>query len=466
MPPAVSPPEPRRAGGSSRPVSAGRLLGVAVLVFAYFAVWALLRPPLQTPDEPQHLLKANAILLQPWRSAPGAFDVDPQRVNPLAWQTPGPIDKLFFTKVNAMTAEDIASTQRVPWPDRSGPPSRVPYARAIASYPSLYYLAVHAVAEPAIAALALSPWQATYAYRLVTALFAAVLWTAVWAALTRTADTAALATPMVAFIVANPMLAYISSGVTPDAVNNPLCALAMVFAWRTATPGASGAATGVVLLAAALTKPSGLQMAGVIAGALALFTAFGRLDRRRGLVAIGWSMAAGAASVLLFYLWSPPRFMAGGPSPDGLHAYLRTRVHAADLSWMELWGRLGWLDYALPYGWYLLLLVICAASAAAAIARPRRPARFAVYAAIVFLAFAGVTFAGEYHYLDVAGYTFQGRYQFPAFLGFAAVLWHERIALRRTVIACIVLVSLLLMQATVTRYYVDRWNGVRQAILK
>ena len=37
---------------------------MGVLLGVYFGAWALLRPPLQTPDEPQHLMKANSILLQ------------------------------------------------------------------------------------------------------------------------------------------------------------------------------------------------------------------------------------------------------------------------------------------------------------------------------------------------------------------------------------------------------------------
>mgnify|MGYP006172737477 CR=1 FL=1 len=28
--------------------------------------WAVIRPPLQSPDEPQHLMKANSVWLQPW----------------------------------------------------------------------------------------------------------------------------------------------------------------------------------------------------------------------------------------------------------------------------------------------------------------------------------------------------------------------------------------------------------------
>ena len=445
-----------------RPATAAGL--VALVAFLYFGVWALLRPPLQTPDEPQHLLKANAILLQPWRSAPGQFDLDPRRVNPLALDTPPAIDKLFFSPFNAMTPGEVVATRATPWPDPSGPGAITPYARAIASYPSLYYLAVHALAEPAIHLFGLTPWQATYAYRLATAALAAAVWALVWLALARTPETAPLATPLVALTLANPMLAFISSGVTPDAVNNPLCNLGLVLAWRAAAQGGTRLALFVTFLVAALTKPSGLQLAGLVAGVLTVLLALRLIDGRRAAVAIGLTLAAAAVSVALFYYGTPPRFMAGGPSQDTLGQYLTRRVHDAGLAWRMYWGQLGWLDYSLALPWYLAVLALILLNAMAALTRPRRPARFAGYTALTWLAFTLVTFAGEYHYLDVAGYTFQGRYLFPVALGFASVVWHDRIVLRRALIGLVLILNVLLADATITRYYTDRWTGLWQSL--
>jgi Predicted membrane protein (DUF2142) len=439
-------------------------IAVAAVVFLYFGVWAMLRPPLQTPDEPQHLLKANAILLQPWRSAPGRFDLDPRLVNPLALDTPEAIDKLFFSSFNAMTSDDIAVAQAIGWPARSGEARRVPYARAIASYPSLYYLAVHALAEPAVAAFGLTPWQATYAYRLATAAMAAALWALVWLALARTTETAALAAPLVGLTLANPMLAFISSGVTPDAVNNPLCNLGLVLAWRAATRGTDRVALFATCLIAALTKPSGLQLAGLVAAVLALLIVLRTLDWRRGAIAIALVAGAAAASVATFYYGTPPQFMAGGPSHDTLAEYLTTRMKDAGFAWQMYWGRLGWLDYGLPQPWYLAVLALAGLNAVVALVRPRRPARFAGFAALVWLAFTFVTFAGEYHYLDVAGYTFQGRYLLPVASAFAVVLWHDRVWLRRALIGVVAVVNLLLADATISRYYADRWTGLWRAL--
>jgi hypothetical protein len=68
----------------SRPTVPAWMVGLAV--FLYLAFWAVLRPPLQSPDEPQHLMKANSVWLQPWlNDVSDRFLPDRTRVNPLAW---------------------------------------------------------------------------------------------------------------------------------------------------------------------------------------------------------------------------------------------------------------------------------------------------------------------------------------------------------------------------------------------
>ena len=339
MPSPVTPALAPTVARAGTPSPARSTAIVAALLGLYFGVWGLLRPPLQTPDEPQHLMKANSILLQPWKSTPGQFDLDRRFVNPLALDTPEPIDKLFFKPFNAMTPADIEAVERVPWPDRTQPgPPLAPYARAIASYPSPYYLAVFALAEPLVRGFAFSPYQATFAYRLATAALAALLWALVWAALIRMPDTSAHAAPLFALTIVNPMLAFISSGVTPDAVNNPLCNLGLILLWRVAASGAGAKMAFVVLLAAALTKPSGLQLSGVAAGVLMAFAGLRLVNRRRAARAVAVAIAAAVISVVVFYYWSPPRFMAGGPSPDTFGQYLATRVHALGFMWRMVLG--------------------------------------------------------------------------------------------------------------------------------
>src|SRR5215203_5541765 len=94
---------------------------VGLLVFVYLAGWALIRPPLQSPDEPQHLMKANSVWLQPWLNAvPDRYVLDRPYLNPLAWETPPALGKLFFQPVNALTRGEVDDLRTRPWLARDG----------------------------------------------------------------------------------------------------------------------------------------------------------------------------------------------------------------------------------------------------------------------------------------------------------------------------------------------------------
>ena len=114
-------------------------IGLALVLFAYFVVWALLRPPYQTPDEVQHHLRATAVLRHPWMAGAGEWSLDPRFTNPLALWTPASLDKLFFDPSERLTLAEIAALERVPWPADDARPAPETYQRAIASYPTLYY---------------------------------------------------------------------------------------------------------------------------------------------------------------------------------------------------------------------------------------------------------------------------------------------------------------------------------------
>ena len=304
-----------------RPAVPAWMVGVAV--FIYLVAWALIRPPLQSPDEPQHLMKANSVWLQPWLNAVSdRFVPDRARVNPLAWETPGPLDKLFFRPLNAMAPYEVDAVRATPWLSPQGPPL-APYQRGVATYPQVYYWGVHALAEPVIRGAGLNPWDATFVYRLATCAMAAGLWALVWVACRRAAIPADVAGTLVAFVLLTPMLAFISSATNPDAVNDALAAIVVVTAWEVLTLGTGGLACAIALLGAALTKPAGLQLAAV----LALVAV--------GLGAPGWSIAGGRPpspgsrsvsprlAIAVFYAWQPLRFLATGPSNDTLAMYCR-----------------------------------------------------------------------------------------------------------------------------------------------
>ena len=167
-----------------------------------------------------------------------------------------------------------------PWLPPQGPPLP-PYQRGVATYPQVYYWSVHALSEPIIRGAGLNPWDATFVYRLATCALVAVLWALVWVACRRAGIPGDVAGTLLAFVLLTPMLAFISSAINPDAVNDALCALVIVAAWEVLTRGTGATVCAIALLAAALTKPAGLQLAAVLALVAIGLGAVRLVDRRR-----------------------------------------------------------------------------------------------------------------------------------------------------------------------------------------
>jgi hypothetical protein len=446
---------------ASRPAVPAWLVGLAI--FGYLVAWALIRPPLQSPDEPQHLMKANSVWQQPWLNAvPDRFVPDRAFLNPLAWETPAPIDKLFFNPLNAMAPYEVDAVRATPWLPAQGPPL-APYQRGVATYPQVYYWGVHLLAEPVIRGAGLNPWDATFVYRLATCAMVAVLWALVWVACRRAAIPPDVAGTLLAFALLTPMLAFISSATNPDAVNDALAALVLVTAWEALTRGTGGVACAVALLGATLTKPAGLQLAAVLALVAAGLGALRLVDRRRAAVVAGIAVGVTTVAMAVFYAWQPLRFLATGPSNDTLPVYLAKRWALREEMLRTYWGQLGWLDYSAPIGWYYLLLALLAVNVACLVWRPRRPATLTWYLGAVWIVFLGSTFVAELRYLREAGYTFQGRYLLPAVLGLGAVLLHEVRAARIAFLAGILALNLVLARETTRRYY-GGWRGAVHAL--
>jgi hypothetical protein len=472
----LAPPPPEPLPLAPHPYALMALSGV---LFVYLSCWALLRPPFQTPDEPQHHLRTASILLHPWFADPSRFALDARYVSPLTFREPRPIAKLPFYPNERLTAAEIAQVKATPW-NREW--VLEPFERIYASYPTLFYLSLFAIAQPITEWLDLTPYQSSFAYRFVTAGLAALLWTAVYAMLRQTTETRSVAGWIVALIVLNPMVAFMSSGLNPDAMSIPLSTLAILAVWRVLSHGIHRGRALAWLLAAALIKPSaGALFIGLASGIAVLW-----LARRRQPASSAASVSAPAPKPVVaehagpallvvfqaaiiaawsFYLWSPLLFADQQGSHASLREYVITRIRRIDIIAIELWGRLGWLDYQIANGWYVLLYVLVMINVACVWWRPRRPLAFAAFAGAVFVAFAMMTLAGEFAYLTQAGYTLQGRYFLPAVLGLIApVLWHRVPPARYALLAGLIVVNLLLAQRTVTRYYEDDWTGVRQAL--
>jgi hypothetical protein len=455
-------------------------IGLVAVLFVYFSVWALLRPPYQTPDEVQHHMRATAVLRHPWVAGAGEWSLDPRYTNPLALWTPPSLDKLFFDTSERLTLGEIDALERIPWPAADGRPAPEMYRRPIASYPTLYYWPVFILGEAATLGLQLTPYQSTYAYRLVSAALAAMLWGVVYVVMRRvlssrsdiggadnSGDTGrGLAAIVVAFLVLNPMVPFVSSGINPDAVNVPLAALSTLLVWQLISTGTGAGLACLALVATAWTKPSGLQMIPAFAATAGALWIFGQVTFERLRLAAATIAGAAAIAWCGFYAWSPPRFVGGPPVVDRWTTYLGTRWLELPWTWQTYWGTLGWLEYSAPVIWYWTLAVLTAISLICVLlpASATKPRLFAAYAGIFLAAFLAVTLAGEFFFLPTAGYFLQGRHLLPASLGLAALMWHRVRPVKLVFLVVLIALNVLLLHETVLRYYTRGWSAVVTAL--
>ena len=456
------PPRARDAGGGPVAARIAPCLAVFAAVTAYLAIWAGIKPVLQAPDEPQHLMKANAVLRQPWLTAGAQFEHVPRFVNPLPLWTPPVLDRVFFNGQAMLSAADVDLLKRVPWPSSASPRELVPYRVALASYPAPYYLAAFSLSQPLIDLSGASPYQAIFVYRFVTLLLAALAWTAVYVELRRCADLQPRLGVLLVFLLANPMLAFISSAVSTDALAIPLCVGGAVAGWRLLSTGDGRGRTFLWLTAAALVKPAGLQMiVAVAAAAVATWCRWRDVHVAATLVTTGRALAACFAA---FYAWSSIHLYAGGPTRPGLFSYVETSARSIGDVWISYWGKPGWLDYALPGVFYVLLLVPLAWGLREAWRRPGLGRAAQCYFGVCFVAFAATMYAVEYLYLHEGGYFIQGRYFLPASIGLAPLLFHRSRAARLALVSSVLLLNAMLFAATVQRYYAGDWRVAWHAL--
>jgi hypothetical protein len=438
----------------------GPALGLLVIVWAYLGIWALLKPPFQAPDEPQHLLRAASVRLQPWASrTPDTLTLDPQFLNPFVYQPPVNIGQLYFTSANQLSMTDIAILKAIPW--RPSWPPLPPFRTPLATYPTTYYGSVFGLAEATTSAWHLSPYQSTYAYRAWTVVFAGLLWIAVWRALQMTPGVERHAGALFAFLLINPMLAFVSSSVTPDSVNVPLATLAVLLMYRTLSTGRGAWLTTAALVACGLTKPTFLLVLGSLPLPMLLAWRARTIPTRHLIAATLAAVRAGVIAFIAFYAWSPPRFFAGNiPKEISLASYAAYYVDRLPFIWRSYWGVLGWLDYELHGAWYFALFVVVVAIAFLVRARTPEEARFTRFVAWLGVSYLVLMTFGEYWYLGAAGYNFQGRHLLPAGIALAGLVLHANKYARWSLLGLVLVMHALLMHMTITRYFSDGLAGL------
>ncbi len=455
--PIAQPPAPV-AGVRSRATLPTAMVTCGLLL--YFGVWLFIKPPLSGPDEPQHLMRAAAILKTPWLAHLGTFPHDVRFLNPLAlWHPPG-LWKVIFPSAQWMSADDVKALKRAAW----RPPSELQhleiYHIALASYPTLYYWVVFAGGQSATSILGLTPYQSVYAYRAASVLAATGLWVLVYRLLRELFGDGRDTTTMFLFLVLNPMVGYLTSCVSADAFAIPLATLAVLACWRTLSTGTRVWSAAGWLLLGAFAKPSGLQIIASIAAVTLVLAMARRVPWRHALLTLIATDVAAVVAWLTFYAWSPTIFV-GTPVTVDLPTYVLRFVQRLPEFWVYFWGLLGWMDYKLPDAWYavlaglVLLNVICLAW------RPAPHPAFQRFALLLFVTYVASTATGEYLYLRNVGYVLQGRYFLPALVGLSALLLHRVVPARVSLLTCMAVMNVLLLHATVVRcfggHYATLW---------
>ena len=449
---------------TARSLPAGLLLGLGL--FLYFSVWAFLKPPLQSPDEGQHLVRALAVPSYPWL-APGArLPIAADALSPLALTpAPEPLARLFNRRDLHLDARGVRELKALEWSGARQASAPVPVLSQAWSYPPLYHAGVFALGQGVTRLLALGPYASLFAFRLASVALAAPLWVWVWRRLGQAEGLRPWRAVIFLSITANPMLAFLTASVNPDAVFAPLGALALLAAVellesRTRVPTAL-----VIVLLALLAKPTGLLLVAAImaTAAGARFVLGWRPPHTLSTLAV-LAMAA-AVAVAGFYAWSPARTYAAtiqaGPDAVGAVRWL-WRV------WKSYWGTPGYLDYWLSNGWYVGLTAIWLANGLLALwgwrhehESTRRASRTAAAAAVVFA--AGVI-GGSLASIPGLEFNVQGRYLLPVGLGIAAVGVHRWPSAAWGFVAFLATFHLALAHESVVRYFGGDYRLLLQSL--
>lgn len=439
------------------------LIRIFFLVFVYFLIWAVIKPPFQAPDEFQHSFKAFSVTREPWLAQENPLDAHLRFINPL---THDPLlGSVPFHPEVTLEQHDIFLLKTQTW-GHTGSWSVGKVPSSAFNYPSLYYLPVFALGQGVTELMSLTPYQSIFMYRFATAFLAAMLWTWVYLVLQRTTP---YCNAVFLVVLLNPMLAFMSSSINPDAMLYPLSALTILYSFKLFFERDSIAlAAWASISACALTKSTAL----VMYPTLAMLSGLIFFLRKQVYVLRTFSVVALSllAVYALFYAWATPTSQAlAAQNLKGLNLsvweYLNQRTFW--FLWESYWGNLGWLDYRLSDSFYSVLNWILVANLIWALWHWRKWLQhsFAWYALAFAAIYSAGTFAVEYRLLPVTGWVLQGRYFLPISLGFAMLLLaHEGRLVKWSLVIYLAVFNVAFMGQTVTRYYDGDWTRLWRAL--
>lgn len=402
--------------GGGRFAGTGRWALVTAAFFGICALWALVTPPMSSPDEPSHTVKAVAV-------AHGELlgDIGPR---PTTWMVPGalttvqvPADYAVVAGLNCFSAIPEASASCMPALPAHGS-TLVDATTAAGHYPPLYYFLV------GWPSLLLPAGSGILAMRLVSAAVSTVFVVAGLVALRATRAPRVVRWGAVAALT--PMSLFLFSTINPNGleISAAFAVWAAAWAYFTAEDRVPRhvvviGAVGVLVLAnvRALSPLWAVVAVGVSALASGRVLALWRHRRARLFGAVAF-VAVAAVPTVVWTLRNGTLLTGVGLWPQ----YESTRLAVTDMvlslskQYEQMIGNLGWFDAPVPLLTLLVWTVALGTLAALALSRPgQRQARVAV---VVLL--GGVVVGPMLLQLPSvadAGLVWQGRYTLPIAIG-------------------------------------------------
>lgn len=285
-------------GGGGRPPA---WLAIALIGLAHAWAWAVLTPPFQSPDEPDHFAYVQ-YLAETGKSPSGEGPVQSSEAN-IA------LDAMrTFSSIEAPDGRPPwLEVREREWEDRT---DRVPTRRDDGGAPGtstgphspLYY----GLLAPAYLAAGESTFSELTAARLLSAFFLAIIAACAFGIVREILPTRPVLAVAAGLLVAfQPMLGFISGAINNDSGVNAAAALALFLTVRAMRRGLSArlaAALGAVLVVMPLMKFSGFALVPVVLAGL-LVVAVREVRATRRLRLAPWLLLAGTAAVL-FGAWS------------------------------------------------------------------------------------------------------------------------------------------------------------------
>lgn len=393
------------------------------MLFLFFSIWVVIRPPFQSPDEFWHAARCYGASIPRWIEPDRYIAMTAGAYNPL-------LDFPLLHEISyrrapgaAIGRVDVEEMRSMEWL-RGNEHIEVPVT-GIATYPPLYYFLVYVLGRSLTSLFDLSPYNSFYSYCLGSTFIAALAWSLVYRELAFELPARGIRRRIFLCLVLNPMTAFLSSSINPDALFMPLSALAAIYAYRSTTDRSSFGRLAVTCFTASLVKSS----SHILIASLAVAVIVSAARKRARPVALAPLAAAFALGYALFHYWSPVELTTRSGAPASAPTAVEFAIiMARSLPGMikEYWGSLGWLSFTLPRLLYHVLYALIAVNLAFLYRDRALIGEFHAFVFLVSISMALAVFAGQYVLYGQLGPVLQGRYFLPGALGFSLFLAHDR----------------------------------------